>query len=330
MKYGFSRFDHFLGQLQDLLTRSSIQKNPALWLYRNNARTSLFMLEGLAKLYAGIHNKNRFTKLDQQFKLLEDILGAIDYYDVFAREFAANKKIPATVTGYLQAQTREKIQHLNEVLTEKKWLGTSNDRVKKIRKKLAGADWLNEKEEIKAIAGFYKKSISTITDFVSRSDFHFTNVESDVHELRRKLRWLSIYPHALRGSIQLNVSPSLPNYLKKYLVKEVTSSPFNKMPDAGDNSHILLLDKNRFYALSWMIAELGKIKDNGLRIIAINEALKQTGIMSDAAAFKKAYEYTGSVQPKLEQLLNQADRISKVYFAEHNLRYLVIMVSAVK
>ena len=324
MKYGMSRFDHFLGQLQDLLTQSSRQKNPALWLYRNNARTSLFMLEGLAKLYAGIHNKNRFTKLDQQFKLLEDILGTIDYYDVFAREFAANKKIPATVTGYMQAQTREKIQHLNEVLTEKKWLGTANDRVKKIRKKLAGADWLNEKEEIKAIAGFYKKSISTITDFVSRSDFHFTNVESDVHELRRKLRWLSIYPQALRGSIQLSVSKSQPKYLKKYLVKEVTSSPFNKMPDAGDNRPILLLEKNHFYALSWMIAELGKIKDNGLSIIAIKESLMQTGSLTESRAIQQAYQLRVNQQPHLNVLLNKAAAITKTYFDEHNLERLVI------
>ena len=31
-----------------------------------------------------------------------------------------------------------------------------------------------------------------------KTKFHFSNVEVDVHELRRKLRWLSIYPQALR------------------------------------------------------------------------------------------------------------------------------------
>lgn len=107
MKNGQARFEYFLNQLQQLLTRAGKQKNPALWLYRNNARTPLFMLEGLAKLYSGLHNKKKFSKIKEQFKLLEDALGSIDYYDAFAKQFAGNKKIPVSITSYLQAQTRE-------------------------------------------------------------------------------------------------------------------------------------------------------------------------------------------------------------------------------
>jgi hypothetical protein len=39
------------------------------------------------------------------FKLLEDGLGSIDYYDAFSKEFASNKNIPAEILKYLQAQT---------------------------------------------------------------------------------------------------------------------------------------------------------------------------------------------------------------------------------
>ena len=105
MKNGLARFEFFLNQLQILLDKSAKQKNPALWLYQNNARTPLFMLEGLAKLYAGIHNKKKFTKIKAQFKLLEDTIGAIDYYDSFAKEFVAKKNIPAALTSYIQAQS---------------------------------------------------------------------------------------------------------------------------------------------------------------------------------------------------------------------------------
>ena len=136
MKNGIARFDYFLNKLQALLDQASKQKNPALWLYQHDARTPLFMLESLARLYAGIYNKKLFRKLDVEFKLLEDILGAIDYYDVFAKEFAANKHIPANVTNYLQAQSREKIQSLNEALREHGWLGSDSKRSDKIRKKL--------------------------------------------------------------------------------------------------------------------------------------------------------------------------------------------------
>ena len=120
--HGESSFNFFLDKLQLLLDKSARQKNPALWLYQNNARTPLFMLEALARLYTGINKDKKFAKLDAEFKLLEDVLGAIDYYDVFAKQFATDKKIPAAVTNYLQAQTREKVQQLNEMLIEKRWV----------------------------------------------------------------------------------------------------------------------------------------------------------------------------------------------------------------
>ncbi|CAN5643308.1 hypothetical protein BH11BAC3_BH11BAC3_10060 [soil metagenome] len=79
MQKGLTRFEFFLNQLQILLTAAAKEKNPALWLYRNNARTPLFMLEALSKMYADIHNKKRFTKIYDHFKMAEDALGAIDY-----------------------------------------------------------------------------------------------------------------------------------------------------------------------------------------------------------------------------------------------------------
>jgi len=145
MKNGQARFEYFLKQLEELFVKSSKQKNPALWLYQHNARTPLFMLEALSKLYGAIHNKKKFGKLKEQFKVLEDAIGAIDYYDSYAKELTGNKNIPVTVTGYMQAQSREKIQSLNEILKEKKWLDKDNTRMTKIRKRLAKADWQNEK-----------------------------------------------------------------------------------------------------------------------------------------------------------------------------------------
>ena len=329
MKNGLARFDYFLNKLQDLLDKSSKQKNPALWLYQNNARTPLFMLEGLAKLYAGLHNKKKFSKLKDQFKLLEDALGAIDYYDAFAKEFAKNKKIPASIKNYIQAQSREKLQSLNETLKEKEWISAGNIRIAKIRKKLAKADWQKEREETESINSFYILAIKKMLNFINQKDFHFENVEADLHELRRDIRWLSIYPQCLRGCIQLSKAKSSPRYLDKYLTKEITGSPYNIMPDAGDSKHFLVFNKNRFYALSWLIAELGKLKDNGLRVVVIEEALLQTTKTTDKDAAKKAYQLLGNKQLKIQQLLDKAETICKTYFKEKNLESLLIGTAAV-
>jgi hypothetical protein len=322
--HGFIRFDYFLNQLEELLIKAAKQKNPALWLYRNNARIPLFMLEALARVYAAIYREWKFLKLDAQFKLLEDLLGAIDYYDSFSKEFAANKKMPESITTYLQAMTREKIQSLNEVLREKKWINTDKGKVETIRVKLASTKWKKESKEIKGIRDYYIRSIEEITKFTLVSDFHFENVESDVHALRRKLRWLSIYPQALRGSIQVSKVVKVPAHLKKYLTKEIIESTFNKMPDVGNNKHFLLLEQNYFYALSWMIAELGRLKDSGLRVIVIKEALQQGASLNDATAFKKVYQLLDNKQPTIPAILKKADAVCKKYFDEKNLDHLLI------
>ncbi len=330
MKNGSARFEYYLIQVQDLLSKSAKQKNPALWLYKNDMRTSLFMLEALAKLYSSLHNKKKFTKLKEHFKILEDVLGAIDYYDSYAKELGKNKNIPVSVINYLQAQSREKIQSMNELLVENNWLGKDTDRIKKIQKKLTEADWLKEEAEIKGINEFYGEAIYGIIEFTAKTKFHFNNVEEDVHELRRKLRWLSIYPQALRGCIQLTKPKNSPKHLSKYFTKEITNSPFNKLPDAGSCNNFLLLNQQYFYSLSWIIAELGKLKDSGLKVIAVKEALLQTGASGDEAAFKKAYQLLGNKQPKLQQLLDAAEKICKTYFKENNLEHLVMGEAAVK
>ncbi len=329
MKKGQERFDFFINQLEALFTKASKQKNPALWLYRNNARTPLFMLEALAKLYGNLHNKKKFGKIKEHFKLLEDALGSIDYYDNTAKDLLENKKIPAAVTTYLQAEYREKLQHLNEILTEDNWIHSEVSRLSKIKNKLAEADWLAEAEEIKSIMEFYSEEVYKIVEFAQEKKYHFQNIETDVHELRRKLRWLSIYPQALQGCIQLTQSKKTARHLAKYGTHEIVTSSFNKMPDAGDNKYVLLFDKNYYYALSWIIAALGKIKDEGLHIVAVKEALLAADKLTEEMAYKKTYQLLGSKQKKLHVLLDEAEVICKTYFTEQNLEHLITGVTRI-
>jgi hypothetical protein len=75
--------------------------------------------------------------------------------------------------------------------------------------------------------GNLKDKFKFIED-VAGTNYHFVNVENDVHELRRKLRWLSIYPQSLRGAIQfapdmvLNKEKALPRFawLQAFFVVE--------------------------------------------------------------------------------------------------------------
>ncbi|MGB7208045.1 MAG: hypothetical protein WBD27_05235 [Pyrinomonadaceae bacterium] len=307
MKNGLARFELYLDRLEKLLGEAAGQKDPALWLFQNGARTPMFMLEGLAKLYGGLHNEKKFEKIRERFKLLEDALGAIDYYDSFAKEFSADKKVSAGVTKSVQSKAGEAAKLLNELLIKKNWIGKDAKRIGKIRKKLGDAEWLEDKAEMKAIDEFYRDSIKEINAFAKSYDKGFTELETQVHELRRKLRWLSIYPQALQGCIQLTENASTDKTLAKYLTPEIVNSPFNKMPDAGANRYLLMFDKDRFLALSWMISELGRLKDQGLRIVALNE----TGVASKTDSKNEA------------EILTKATDICRGFFAEKNLDKII-------
>ncbi len=329
MKNGPGRFEYYLQKLEQLMLQSRQEMNPALWLYHNDARTVVFMLEGLSKLYAGLHNKKRFGKIKEDLKLLEDGLGVIDYYDAFSKEFTADSRIPAPLINYLEAQAREKIQHLNDILIQRGWIGENATRISKIRKKLSDADWMKDDEEMKEIRKFYKKSIDDINGFFSSLNNRLTEIETHAHELRRKLRWLSIYPKAMQGAIQLTTSNAENISLKKYLTEEIIQSPYNKMPDAGNNRYLLMLEKDYFLALSWLISAMGKLKDDGLRIVCVSEAIMQTRGTGKVEALALAYQVLGEQQPRLTSILNDTTGICETFFSEKNLDKLVAGIATV-
>lgn len=324
MQKGLQRFTIFLDQLESIMIKAEKQKNPAQYLYQHNARTPLFMLEGLAKLYAGIRNAKKFGKLKEHFKLLEDGIGGIDFYDTAGNNLSVHKKIPAAVTQYLQAKKEEKIQLLNNLLSANKWINSKQNRIQKIRKKLQKTDWLEEERETTAIRIFYQKAIKDLIAFTHSTAIHFDNMEQDVHELRRKLRWLSIYPQALQGTVQLAQNNQRVKWLAKYHTKEIVNSPYNRMPDAVDSAYFLLLDKNYFLSLSWIIDQLGNLKDNGLQIEALKNALQATEGITDAESEKRSYLILGSRQVKLKVLLKNAESICRTFFKEENLPKLII------
>lgn len=323
MKNGPARFEFYFQKIEALLQQASMDVNPALYLYNNDARTPLFMLEALTRMYASLHNKKIFTTLNEDFKALEDSIGMIDYYDNYAKEFLIHPSVPVHIREYMQAQMREKVQHLNDVLLNRGWVGNAAVRLNKMRKKLQDVTWMKAKKEAKEIKKFYGEEIKEIKDFVKEMDGNFSEMEAHVHELRRDLRWLSIYPQALQGMIQLKESEPASVFLQKYLVPEIVQSKFNVMPAAGNNKRLLLFDKNAFYALSWMIAETGKLKDRGLQFFAVSEALQQTEKLTKEDAYQKSFEILGAEKDTVTKMLHYASEITRQFIKEKNLEKMV-------
>jgi hypothetical protein len=322
MAPGKHRFDIQLEKIQALFDQAKTKENPALWLFLHDLRTPLFMLESLSKIYADIIDKKIFTKLKDRFKEIEDSLGALDYYAAYQREFSTNTAIPAAIKSYISEKTIEKTHNLSLLLKKEGWL--NGIRIKKISKKLKDAEWPDEVTEAESLKLFYAKQIGNIQEFVDATEFNFDNIEDDVHELRRKLRWLSIYPQALQGIVKLQEVKPIKVHLKKYLTKEIVTSRFNQLTVAKTQKNFLLFEKNRFLALSWMIFQLGKIKDDGLKIEALRNAIQETELLNDDLATVKAFELLGPGHPDITKLLKEASDLSRLFFKEGNLKTLVL------
>ncbi len=294
-------FMQYIAKLETLMNASTKQKNAGLYLYKQDARTTLFMLEALSKMFKNFHNKKRFTKMLEKFKMLEDALGQIDYYSSIGENVgtSANDKM---VKKHCVEQAMHHASILHAHVLDK-WVGPKSDFVK-IKEKINSAKWQSVIELDKVIKAYYVAEIAQVKQLISESTF--SNMENDVHEIRRKLRWLSIYPQALQGKIQLQKDAKPKLAYKSYMTKSVLASPYNKMPLKGKHASTIALYAPAYYALSYIIAELGNIKDNGLTQYCYSNALVSNAKISPAQANTETKKSLGKDTKDNSALLQEA------------------------
>ncbi len=322
---GFRRFAIHLISLQKILGAAAAAPDPAQRLYALGARAPLFQLEGLARIYENLHNRHRFEKLRLTFKLLEDQLGRIDYYDGFRKEFSANPHCTPAVLEGLHSRMEQETQTLNTLLQTTGWLQQDGRRLKKTVSKLDGARYLSQEKEKKLFRCFWNNELARLQHEYHSGILNCHDIENGVHKIRRSLRWFSIYAQAMNGLVQLDQEPPLshPEYAS-YLTREVVESPFNRMPAWNQSSKPLYVKAPVFYLLSALIAKLGVLKDNGLRIILLDELTKEH--VSGAQTFEKMIILKRKDKSAtLDTIKQEAKReIDECFFRFHLLRDLMI------
>lgn len=260
-------FKHHLSVWSNLLIEAQTHGNAAEFLLANNARTTVFYLEAITRLLAAVHDKKTFAKLKERFKLLEDSFGVMDYYQGLITDFSSNPKIPTALVDALKEQQNTAVFKTNALLIEQGWLGKNAVRLNKIKQLSKKIDWLDDEKFNSVLYEFYQNDIEKITQQLSAP---LNEIEADVHELRRDLRWLSIYPQAFKGFVVLKPARITAAKWNKYLTPKIINSPFNQLARADDITPIEM-NANAFYALSWLIDALGTLKDQGLRLLALTQ-----------------------------------------------------------
>ncbi|MEP6796481.1 MAG: hypothetical protein ABJB16_19285 [Saprospiraceae bacterium] len=281
MPEGLDRFNVYLTKVEQIIQTLPDSPERALAFYKTPARQYLFYLEALTHIYKMMHNKKRFERMRISFKSLEDQLGKIDYYDGFIKEFSLQENFPPILLECLRQHFNKELINLDVLLTKDGWITTEKSTIKSIERELSEADWMSGKEERKAIGKTIIDAIELIKSDYQTDKLNFKDIENGVHKFRREVRWISIYAQAIDGLIQLKPEVDADAELLPYQTKEVVESPFNILPVLKKGIQPIYIDTPVFYALSWIIAESGRLKDSGLRIIILEDAIRETHYVSE-------------------------------------------------
>lgn len=278
---GMQRFLVYGEKFAECLESSRSQAQPALAFYQTKSRQWLFYLQALCRVYKKVGTKKRFKGIGESIKGLEDQLGKIDYWDGWLKESAAVAGFPATMTAALQQHKNEELRTLAAMLEAGHWW--SGEAMVELLENLRAEDWKKPSKDREGIVEFLTEEIEEIEQAVRQGEYDFHLLEEGVHEFRRHLRWISIYAHALYGLMQLRAVSAPSALYQKYLTESVLSSPFNQVPPVPEGIEPVWIKAPNFYALSWLIAQIGKVKDQGQKVEALHAIAAQAGLAHDRA-----------------------------------------------
>lgn len=319
---GLLRFRIPLEGLGLLVKQTRNNKNPALFLLEAGARNHLFRLEALCRIYRKTIDRKIFDPLYEVCKEAEDQLGKIDYFNSFYKEFLNQKKIPVSFITYFLKHRDNEIRKLNDAIGSGNLL-TGEKSLNDIFLPLKSIKWPARESERKGIALFLVDQIDRFQQQFKDGVLNFHDLENGVHEFRRKLRWISIYAQSLNGLIQLKKTRLISPELHQYMEREIIESIFNRMPVTPKGVKPLLIKSSHFYALSWIIQESGKLKDAGLKILAIRDALRESGIKNKETlnTIKKQLLPTEFIST--EEITENMEKIADDFIYRHNVLNLI-------
>lgn len=297
------------------------------FLYKADGRTPMFYLESLARIGRHIGpSRKLWESWLPRFKEIEDLIGAYDYWvDIGAR--SASWHAPAPLLAYFTERAQQALGAMEYALGRSGFWAVeggaptgAGSAVAVLRAALAELDWDKPKRERKAIAAFLRDEVREITDKLGDGTIDLENVELGIHELRRRLRWLPICGLALAGKVVLDETVDH-GALAKYVTPESLANPFNQLPGHPDEAEPVRYHQSAFLAVSFLISEIGKLKDRALwteelerssRVVGVDPAWAQEGL---AATRIMHPEVVAAVRTLAQQTLTE-DRALEV-LAEH-------------
>ena len=256
---------------------------PGHRLQAAGGRAPLFALQALARIERGTRkDPSVFERVLGDLKRLEDTLGDIDHWWACLQS-GERRGLPAPVLVWAANKHAQACGRLEGWLAAGDWIDHKylptdvpfTLRTRSLSKLLLKQDWPSPKRDRRRVGRYFVARLRKVHEDALALDMN--DLEGGVHELRRKLRWFSIYSASLDGLVALDLEAAPPTKgWQRYLGEAVVSSPFNRLPPPVSGVTPLTLPAPLFFALSWAIAELGRIKDAAQETEVVEHGLRAT------------------------------------------------------
>ena len=251
--------------------QKGLARFPAWRAWKADVRTPAFVLQGISRVFVKICDKDQredFEELLLRFKLLEDALGRIDAGATFSEKAAKSWKPGAATLGVLHEQCVHAIGQGDAILEEEGWLDASEvGAVTGIVEHLESLKWPKTGKFRSHLLEFLVELCFSLEKRMIAGEFDLSDLEGGVHEIRRRLRWLSIYAASFSGLIQLGPQDEGASDLARYARPDVLGSKHIQLPAPASGAlevvKPIVLPWDLWGALSSVIQDLGAIKDRG-------------------------------------------------------------------
>jgi hypothetical protein len=261
----------------------------------NDLRLQIFYMEGILKLYRKRY-PDELTGMFGKVKALEDALGLYSATMAHTRLGEEKGVSPEMQSLFKKHEADARTAMLDRLATDG-WLPEGPDKkdvplMRELTLTLAGMEW-DSYEDDKA---FVKDEIGDEIRDLQKADLNMDELQGDVglHELRRQLRWIPIYATSLDGLVIHTPDKNPVKFYEPLLQSDVASSKYAKLPEATRESDPIVVPTSLYLANTKYITDVGKLKDRGEEIEAIEHALVELGeAKSPKKARKEALEILG-------------------------------------
>jgi len=281
----FERVLEFINVIEKVIMQeSNLDKRVDLMVTRD-VRRQVFLLEGLMKVYKDKFGKAAEKALDR-VKGLEDKLGAMSLSNQLLT-LATDKGAPPAVIAELKKEQSQVRSELKTLVAED-WSPVADKRdqipaLNKMIKGLSEEKWGGYENDQQ----YFKAQLADHLKDLEETPYDMDVLQEGIHELRRQLRWTTVFVEASGGMIQLDAASNPLPQFKNLLQDPLATSKYVTLPSAEREQSPVMLSKSLYLANMQAVLDLGAIKDQGEHVEFLSEAYVKAGAASSPEEAQK-------------------------------------------